>query len=174
MKLSNEKIMRKAERVLKRTKMYQEHKDDGEDEKFRMQYIVLKGERREPEEILAFAGNMDGMIMFLPFEGNEFVEIPGWNFCFDEDLFFYLENGYQLCGMSLECHFSVWREIEVSNGLDTEHFQGMQNYLAYCNKNGITKQKLADKYSYSGMDVMQLFQKKERNVTERDNQGQER
>ena len=41
-----------------------------------------------------------------------------------------------------------------------EHDKGMQKYLGYCKRNGITEEKMKKEVGYSGMDVMTLYDSK--------------
>ena len=93
MKLSNKKIVRTAERVLKRTGEYQSNR----------------------------------------------------------------ENGYRIVGMTMDCHYNVWSMIEDCHKGDIENLKGMQEYLDYCKKNSVTKDRLNKEMNYPGMDAITLY-----------------
>lgn len=106
MKLSREKIMREAERFLKRTEQYQQRKRSGEDENFQIEFVLAKEGRTQPEDIIAYAAYEDNVICFYPFR-KEKTAVDDWAFDFDNDLFGYLEKGYEIMGMTLNSHFTV-------------------------------------------------------------------
>lgn len=150
------KIMRDSERYLKRTKAYQDYK--WADENFELDYVLKKG--TELDNVLAYASCIDTGILFFPYKkNNEYRYLHDWAFNFDNDLFAYLEHGYELAGMSLDCHYCVWISIEEWHSCDIEHKDGLQKYLDYCKKEHITKERLNKELSYDGMDVMELYNK---------------
>lgn len=170
MKLSKAKLMREAERFLKRTKAYQENRELGCDGNYEIAYVIAKAGRTQPESVLAYAIYEDSMLSFYPFRGETSL-CEDWAFNFDDDLFEPLENGYEIVGMTLDSHFGVWATIEDWKDGDIEHENGMQKYLAYCKRNGVTKELLQEKVSYDGMDVMELYVKE---VPEKQKREQER
>jgi len=157
MKLSKEKMMREAERVLKRTEEYQSNRELGIDENYQIIYLLTKGSKATSDNVIVFAGCEEAVISFNPFRDEKPIE--NWDFNFESDLFGSLESGYELAEMSLECHCNVWCTIEDWHG-DIECLKGMQKYLGYCKRNGITREKLQSKVAYSGMDVMTLYDPK--------------
>lgn len=160
MKLSKAKIMREAERFLKRTAEYQEDRDVEKSENYRIQYVLSKGNGTQPENVVAYAYSeyREQEILFCPFRKGETV-CYNWSSDFGHDLFEPLENGDEIVGMTLGCHSAVWTMIEDFHDRDGEYRKGMQMYLAYCKRNGITKQLLQEKVSHEGMDVMALYKK---------------
>jgi len=151
MKRSKESIIRAAERYLKRTKAYQEHRD-WDHEYYQLEYIISKGNITR-----AYAGFETTMISFNPLDsksGYNYIDVLIYSF--DDDLFNDLEKGYSLVGMTIECHYNIWASIEQGG---IEYLEGMQKYLEYCKRNGITKDKLNKEVGYEGMDVMALYDK---------------
>lgn len=160
MHFSNEKVWKKAERVLKRTKQYQEQREIGNGENYELMLILKKSKSSNPNDILVQAGFEEVVISFSPFKEQNPTISEFWAYNFDDDLFDYLESGYELSHMTLDCHYNVWCTIEEWHKGDIEHVQGMHNYLGYCKRNHITKEKLQLETGYSGMDVMNLYDKK--------------
>jgi hypothetical protein len=158
MKLSNERMVRSAERALKRTGKYQEHRELGYTENYEVLYILVKGKPQNSDEMIAFAGIEETVISFHPFKNGEVMEL--WDFNVDSHLFEYLEFGYELAGMTVDSHYNVWCTIEEWHNGDIENKKGMQKYLGYCKRNHITKEKLQADAGYSGMDVMTLYDAK--------------
>lgn len=159
MNMSNEKLMRLAERALKRTEAYQWNREQEvpDEENYKIDYLLVKGSKAAPEDVAAYASVEDEMILFHPLRENDkpFANY-GVFFNFDSDLFEPLEQSFSLAFMSLEAHTCVWYEIEALQG-EIEHRAGMQKYLHYCKQHGITKEQLAREKGYDGMDVMTQY-----------------
>ena len=157
------KIMRQAERALKRTEVYRENSSGGiaPEDNFQLDYVLVRGGKSAPDTAIAYAHYEDEIISFNPFEsGGDTKAIGDWAFSFDGDLFMYLEQGYELAGASVLTHSLVWEEIEAYHGDGSIDFQkGMQQYLNYCKKNGVTVELLRTEQHYDGMDVMKLYDK---------------
>lgn len=160
MKLSKAKMMREAERFLKRTADYQEDRDVDKAENYKIQYVLSEDGRMQPETVIACAYSeyREQEISFYPFRKEETVSY-NWAVDFDYDLFETLEHGGEIIGMTLNCHYCIWTAIENFHDGDIEYDKGMQKYLAYCKRNGVTKELLQEKVSYDGMDVMELYVK---------------
>ncbi|MCD7886996.1 MAG: hypothetical protein LUG44_05185 [Clostridiales bacterium] len=170
------KIMWQAERALKRTEAYRENRSDssGREDNFHLEYVLVKGSKPTPDTAIAYAHYEDQLISFNPLEsgGNSKI-VWDWAFSFDGDLFLYLEQGYELVGMTVETHSLVWEEIEEHHsdgGICSPG--GMQKYLNYCKRNGVTAELLRKEQDYGGMDVMQLYNKSA--FKEKPSQEQER
>ena len=132
MNTSKEKLLRFAERVLKRTKAYQYNRELSvpDEENYKMSYLLVKS---------------NGIL-------------NDWQFSFDYDLFQYLEGGYDLIAMTPDAHSGVWYEIaEYHDTSGIACVDGMQKYLDYCKRNGVTKDRLVREADYDGMDVMTLY-----------------
>ena len=157
------KIMRQAERALKRTEAYRENRSDSHDpeDNFQLDYVLVKGRKATPDTAIAYAHYLDELISFNPLEINgEVKRIGDWAFSFDGDLFMYLEQGYELAGASVLTHCVVWEEIEEYHGNGSINYpKGMQQYLNYCKRNGVTVELLRKEQDYGGMDVMKLYDK---------------
>lgn len=158
MTMSKEKMWRSAERALKRTDEYQEHRELGMEDNYELLYILTKGRKQTPDDVIAYAGYEDTAISLHPLKDDEVTH--NWDFNFDGDLFEYLESGYELAGMTLDCHYNVWSTIEEWHNGDIDNEKGMQKYLGYCKRGDITKEKLQTEAGYSGMDVMKLYDPK--------------
>lgn len=159
--MSKEKLLRFAERAMKRTKIYQYNRELNvpDEENYKMSYLLVKGNGKDPERILAYAVNDESVLLFHPMENPVYeVALNDWQFYFDYDLFQYLEGGYDLTAMTPDAHSGVWYEIAEYHGTGgIACVDGMQKYLDYCKRNGITKDRLAKETGYDGMDVMTLY-----------------
>ena len=94
--MSKEKLMRLAERALKRTKSYQDNRKMGisDEENYNIEYFLMKGNKVTPEDMIVYASYEDSIIFLHPLEEN-MKERYLWdrNFSFKNDLFDFLENG---------------------------------------------------------------------------------
>lgn len=157
------KIMRTAERTLKRTESYLENRSDSSDpeDNFQLDYVLAKGSKSTPDTAIAYAHYEDKVISFNPFvRDGDAKTIWDWGFNIDDDLFCYLEQGYDLVGMLPEAHNAIWGEItEYHHDGSCSHPKGMQQYLNYCKRNGVTAELLRKKFQYNGIDVMKLYDK---------------
>lgn len=160
---SNAKIMRMAECALRRTEAYRENRICSDDPKdnYELDYVLMKSSGSAPDTVTAFAHWRDEIITFDPLEFDGSVRnIGDWSFGFDSDLFRYLEQGYELAGMSLTAHYACWMEIqELHHDGCITYLKGMQRYLRYCKQNGVTSDLLRQERQYSGVDVMALYDK---------------
>ena len=163
MSMSKEKLMRIAERVLKRTESYQNIRelDVPDEDNYKVDYLLIKGSKAAPEDVIAYASYVDEMMFFHPLEKDStpfehYEEL----FNFETDLVEYLENGYSLAAMSLDCHYCVWFDIAEYHS-EYQSQNGFQKYLDYCKRNGVTRELLAKESGYDGMDVMTLYDKQE-------------
>lgn len=122
-------------------------------------YVLVKEGKAAPDDAFAYAHYEDRVISFYPFDFNA-CQPRFWDmaFSFDTDLFFFLERGYELAGMSLLAHRVAWEEITEYHACDYfEYPRGMQRYLRYCKQNGITVDLLRKDHQYDGMDVLALY-----------------
>ncbi len=92
MNLSDDKIIRAAERMLKRTEVYRERVELGENDNFEVVLIVRKANSVNPADIIAFAADSWAYISFYPFRTDPYQD--RWDFSFDGILFDYLQTGY--------------------------------------------------------------------------------
>mgnify|MGYP001668013204 CR=1 FL=1 len=159
MNMSKEKLMRLAERALKRTEAYQWNRelDVPEEENYKIDYLLVKDGKVSPEDVIAYASCEDDMVRFHPLRENDrpFAHYGDF-FTYDTDLFDPLEQGYSLSCMSPEAHAFAWYEVEYLRSV-IKHQAGMQSYLHYCKQHGVTREQLARLVDYEGMDVMKLY-----------------
>ena len=159
MNMSTEKLMRLAERALKRTESYQWNRglDMPDEENYKIQYLLVKGSKNSPENAVAYASYGGEIMILYPLqEDRQPIEINEDVFFFDSELFEALEQGYSVAFMSLESHCCIW--YEIGNLQDKlEHPAGVQKYLHYCKQHGITRERLAREEYYDGMDAMKLY-----------------
>lgn len=158
---NKERFMRLAERALKRTDYYRETGKGSSvpEDNFQLDYVLVKGSKSTPDTAIAYASYMDEMISFNPFGGIA-ISVADWAFSFNSDLFRFLEQDYELVGMSLISHSFAWSEIEeCHNNGSLDSSKGIQLYLDYCKRNRVTAELLRQEVQYDGMDVMTLYDK---------------
>lgn len=154
---SNEKTMRRAERALKRTECYLESRAAGKSQGcvYELDYVLTK-----TDTAIAYAHCADSIIKFDPFKSDVTTQnVLDWSFSLDGDLFFYLESGYKLAGITLGTHYEAWVEISERHEDGINYLIGMQQYLHYCKQNRITVNYLRKEFQYDGLDVMALYDK---------------
>jgi len=160
---SKAKIMRLAERTLKRTEAYRENHSysSNPEANFHLDCVLVKGGKFRPDTAIAYAHYQDEMIMFDPFKDSAGIKyLWDWSFSFDGDLFMYLEQSYELAGMSLSAHYAAWMEITGLYDDESINFiKGMQRHLKYCKQNQVTRELLCKEFQYQGMDVITLYDK---------------
>lgn len=73
MNMSKEKLMRLAERALKRTESYQWNRglDVPDEENYKIDYLLVKGSKASPEDVVAYASFEDDMVRFHPLREND-------------------------------------------------------------------------------------------------------
>ena len=155
MNISKEKIWRSAQRALKRTKCYQNYREM--EENYELVYVLTEGKYPHGDNVVVVAVYENVAIQFYPFGNREELEL--WGFNLERDLFECLQEGYELAGMSMESHAVVWDFIDKCHE-KIESEKGMQKYLGYCKRNGITRERLEKEGNYSGIDVMVLYDPK--------------
>lgn len=148
--MQNRKIMQLAEEVLKRTEYYNENCEDGSECNYQLAYVLVKGDEADPDDAIAYAFCGEDIVVFNPLKGPETARfILDWAFSIDTDLLMYLEQGYELAGMSLENHCCIWSYVETYPG-DITCNEGMEKYSDYCEQNGITEELLASLFIDDG------------------------
>ena len=80
------------------------------------------------------------------------------------DFFGKLEQGYSILSVSDLFHCTAWSATEYladEQNRDKENscWKGMQRYLNYCKKHGITRNYLVKKEEYDGIDAMKFYDK---------------
>lgn len=73
--------------------------------------------------------------------------------CYD-DILAYLGNGWKINNMTLDMHYDIWQELCDNINLGwREDYPGMQKYIEYCEKYGITKEQI----DCAGLEVPDLL-----------------
>lgn len=159
MNLNKEKILRMCSRFLKRTKPYAENRlfDCTDELNYQLLYVLIKGNQKEPEKIIAYAGmpeEEESVMLFFPL-GNDYSDFKEtWAFNYEQNLFTDLEEGYDLLWASDETHVNVWYTMDMWKD-EIETKEGMKIYLDHCLKNGINVKFLQKKFAYNGMDAIE-------------------
>ena len=129
--------MRQAERVMKRTTAYRKNRSDSSapEDNYQLDYVLINRSKPASYAAIAYAHYEDEILLFDPLGINGIFQcIEDWAFSFDGDLFYYLQRGYELVGMSPVAHCAAWGEIEQYHDGDICSPKGMQKYLNYCKK----------------------------------------
>ncbi len=150
--MRNREIMRHVESVLKQTTCYKENSENNAVCNYQLDYVLVKGgDKAIPDDMIAFASCGEYMIKFNPLKGADDVcNVFDWSFSFDSDLFMYLENGFELAGMSLNGHCCVWSFVELTSNEYTDYLDGKEAYFRYCDRNGVTEELLSSLFIDDG------------------------
>lgn len=164
-----EKIVRIVERELKRTEEYQQRRDEYGNEEYILGCIMVKGDAF-PKEVIAhaFVEDMGLELQFQIWRDEPRIRQKQamWYdltlFDVEGDFFGKLEQGYLILSVSDLFHCTAWNATEYladEQNRDKENscWKGMQRYLNYCKKHGITRNYLVKKEEYDGIDAMFRF-----------------
>lgn len=161
-----EKIIRIVERELKRTEEYRRRHDEYGNEEYILGCIMVKGDAF-PKEVIAhaFVEDMGLELRFQIWRDEPQIgqKQAMWYdltlFDVEGDFFGKLGQGYSILSVSDIFHYTVWSATEYladEQNRDKENscWKGMQKYLSYCKKHGITRNYLVKKEGYDGIDAM--------------------
>lgn len=112
---------------------------------------------------LAYCETDDSHICEIELDSNghqEYGVVPDWDYNCDSYLLADLEDGYTITYMPLESHAGHWYFINKFNE-EIEYTKGLQIYLSYCQKQGITHEILYKIYNVP--DITSLYQEKNNN-----------
>ena len=164
-----EKIVRIVERELKRTEEYQQRRDEYGNEEYILGCIMVKGDAF-PKEVIAhaFVEDMGLELQFQVWRDEPRIRQKQamWYdltlFDVEGDFFGKLEQGYSILSVSDLFHCTAWNATEYladEQNRDKENscWKGMQRYLNYCKKHGITRNYLVKKEEYDGIDAMLML-----------------
>ena len=166
-----EKIIRIVERELKRTEEYRRRHDEYGNEEYILGCIMVKGDAF-PKEVIAhaFVEDMGLELRFQIWRDEPQIgqKQAMWYdltlFDVEGDFFGKLEQGYSILSVSDLFHCTAWSATgyladEQSRDKGNSCWKGMQKYLSYCKKHGITRNYLVKKEGYDGIDAMQFYDK---------------
>ena len=148
-----DKLLRKADRIIKRTDDIEFNNDDNI-----CKYILLNKVNVNNSEIYYFK---DDEIYKVDLQNSKVYGIIDGLYSFDEDVFSLLENKQYAIGyMDTEVHYSIWNYINDLYPEDINCKKGMQEYLKYCKKNNINKELIGSKVNLIiSNDIMKYYQK---------------
>ncbi len=118
-------------------------------------FIFSKNSSKNAETII-YATDKETNENIIKIDFNKEIAVStvnDWDFNIDDHFFFYLENEYQLCYMSLDAHHGIWNEISNYKTDDISNKNGLNEYIRYCSSIGITSKLF---YETLGIDVMDI------------------
>ena len=167
-------MLRIAIRSLKRTDEYQKKKSERATDLFVLECLLVKENIWPSNDMLVLASSEDvGLRFHIHLAPNNTVELSD-NQIFDltlfdyhEDFFQMVESGYMILHLSPEFHYGAWTMLEncictghsVQNHINYQ--KGLQKYLHFCKREGITQERLKSEFQYNGPDIMRLIEKKD-------------
>ncbi|MBQ7347671.1 MAG: hypothetical protein IJW55_06905 [Clostridia bacterium] len=158
---SNEELIQQIRAYLKDEMLHQILEDESQGE-FKLLAVLTK--RFDLEKTLVVATNQEDVVfMFYPFSSEEKFSEP-WFFNPNELFFEPLANGYEILLLTIDTHIDIWDYVDTMGKDHVEYEQGLQRYLDYCQKNGITKDVLKRKGAYDGINLMEYYIPRNRNM----------
>ena len=127
-------------------------------------YVLVNSKNPKNSVVVMYDTDTEKFCFIKPYMKkleDKISSLEEWRFNYEEHLFEYLENDYQMFNSNdLVVHYNVWNYIEEMYPEEIENKKGMQNYLKYCKENGITKNKIENEVKYDVPDVMKLYKDK--------------
>jgi len=121
-------------------------------ENYNVDYVLV--DKNNPNERIVVASEYADLIEVNP-NTLEITTLDEWAYDIDYDFLGKLEKDKNLIYMSMGCHYGTWSYIQdVMPRDELEHKKGLQEYLKYCKKNGITKEKLEKETNMEIADMM--------------------
>lgn len=142
-----EETVRKVNEILKNDEEYQD------DKAMQVQYILLDKDN-QIDDIVCYG--WDGMVS-VDSKTFELNTIPDWAYSYDQDLFEQLKDGKTIGYMTAEVHYDIWCRIAEWYPEDIDCKEGLDLYIKYCDKNGITKEYLDNMNKLDTPDIMDNF-----------------
>lgn len=151
---NNQQVFLDVERTYKKMKYYTGEKDEYKE--MEIAYILVSP--KDKTKVYAFISNKDSTDVFFynPYKDREVKFAMGFNF--EEYLFDYL-NQYEIVKMPKDTHICVWQSIVEAFESDGFLHKNLPKYLEYCNRNGISAERLFEKNEAKNYDVMEIFKK---------------
>lgn len=136
-------------------------------ENYSVYYILVRKENDNHQYFALACDEQDGEdIICLKFDdsGLDYInDVPAWEYYIDYCLLDKLEENYEIEYMPIEAHYNIWCIIDESRDLVNDK-EGLQKYLSYCQRKGITKERL-DLYQAGINNIMELYQEKNAGYT---------
>ena len=151
---SREELIEQVKEYLKSEKLHVKTEDENKGG-YSLMYILIR--KFSPEKTTVVASNESGgVFMFYPYDEQEDYSEP-WDFDADRLLFEMLGEGYEILDMTMDGHLDVWFYVSEMGMDGIWYKQGMQKYLEYCVKNGVTEEVLQREVEYDGDDLLALY-----------------
>lgn len=151
---SREELIEQVKEYLKSEELQVKTEDENKGG-YSLMYILIR--KYSPEKTTAVASNESGgVFMFYPYDEKEDFSEP-WDFDADRLLFEMLGEGYEILDMTMDGHLDVWFYVSEMGMDGIWYKQGMQKYLEYCVKNGVTGEVLQREMEYDGDDLLALY-----------------
>ena len=134
-------------------------------------YVLVNSKNPKNSVVVMYDTNTEKFCFIKPYMKkleDKISSLEEWRFNYEEHLFEYLENDYQMFNSNdFVVHYNVWNYIEEMYPEEIENKKGMQNYLKYCKENGITKTKIENEVKCDVPDVMKLYKDKTKRKDDR-------
>ncbi len=139
--------------VKKVNKILKNHEDYKDNEDMKVQYILLD-ENKKINEIICYG--WDEMVR-VDSKNYEINPIAEWAYSYDTDIFEELKDGKSIGYMTADVHYDIWCRIDEWYPEDINCKEGLDLYIQYCDKNGITKEYLDKLLQLDTPNIMDKF-----------------
>ena len=122
-----------------------------------MKICYILQDKKDKKELFAVAMK-DDEILEITLPSKEVDPSADWAYNIDDDIFGRLQDGDEIIFMSILTHGGIWETINNWYPDDVENKKGMQEYLKYCKRNGITKAFIDKKTGWNDIpDIMKYY-----------------
>lgn len=119
-----------------------------------MNIHCLMVDKNNNKNAIAIASDENDVVA-INTQNYECIYSQEWDYDIDTDIFEKLENGMNIEFITLQWHYLIWRKIECLEFIDEiYHKEGMQKYIDFCSKHGITQEFLQETFDKEIIDIM--------------------
>ena len=86
-----------------------------------------------------------GYFTYKDNELSEYNHIFDWSYSIDENIFYFLEEGYDIEYITDDVHKGIWFELDTLCIEDIQYQKGFKRYLDFCKEHNITNETLDEK-----------------------------
>lgn len=121
-------------------------------------YVLINNNEIKSSIVSITDKNMEMYEVIL--KNKEINQCQDWAYSIDSDIFYHLENEYEIGFMSMEMHSAIWQEIDEAGIEEYRQKLGLQKYLKYCKDNNIDQKTICEKTNVQVPDLMQYYDEK--------------
>lgn len=145
-------------------------REDMEHQNKEINFILYNPKTNETQVLVS--DGIEEMILFAPYtkeQENGYMNVPEWDFNFDEYLFKELQNEYKIGYISNETHYGIWNTIDNLYPEDIDNIEGVRQYLQYCKDNKITKEYIDKSINKDTPNIMKFYKEPMKKMEDKNN-----